>query len=227
MLSCWGGQAGFAQLTPTYTIKFDPGGAFSGEFRFAAEFKITSHKTVYTSASYFQHEQTIDDPPLEAKSASGVRQAWQDFTDFNYNKFFFTSASYFYRDFEADRERLQGPILRAGIRQYFLTDFAPKGPYFYLGIHYGFIYAEAFDQNNQPVEQVYLHKPGLSGSLGYQWLFGHKKNFALDFFGGLEYSYLVEQETGPGQYEWRNLPDFIFYAGVGLGFAFRQKHRHW
>lgn len=220
-----GAVCAVGQLQPTYVIKFDPGAALMSEYRVAYEWKFTRHKYLYTSAGYFSHEATIDDPQAHEERTSGFSELWQKFMKSDYNKFLFTSASYFYRDDNVFRERLQGPVFRFGIRQYFLTKYAPKGPFLFLGINYAFIYAQAYDENNRMVEDLWVHKPGFSASFGYQHLFGNKRNWAVDAFGGLEYDFLIEQGSRPQVRNWRNLPNMVIYAGVSVGFAFRQRHR--
>jgi hypothetical protein len=220
-----GGVCARAQLQPSYVIKFDPGAAFMSEYRVAYEWKFTRHKYLYTSAGYFSHEATIDDPLAHEQRTSGFSELWKKFIKSDYNKFLFTSASYFYRDDNVVRERLQGPVFRVGIRQYFLTKYAPRGPFLYLGVNYAFIYAEAYDEYNRVLEDLWVHKPGLSASFGYQHLFGNKRNWAVDGFGGLEYNFIIEQGKRPQVRDWRNLPNLVLYGGVSVGFAFRQRHR--
>jgi hypothetical protein len=217
-----------AQLRPTYVIKFEPGAFLTGEIRFGYEWKLTTYKYLYTSAGFYAQEQTIDDPIQEEERPSGFQNLWRQFVKSDINKFLYTSAGYFYRDDNAVRERLQGPMLRFGLRQYFLTDYAPQGPFLFLGVHYAALFAESFDDRNRVQETLLLHKPGFSASFGYQRLLGLKKNTAVEAFAGLEYAFLIKQGTRSDNLRnWPNLPNILIYAGVGVGFAFRQKHRAW
>jgi len=218
-------QAAQAQLQPDYTLKFDIGAAALGEYRFSYEWKLRANQYLYTSASYFVQERTIDDP-IEEERETNLGQLWRQIRT-DWNKFLYTSAGYFYRDFTVDRERVQGPIVRFGLRQYFLTEHPPLGPYLYLGATYGFIFAESYSAQNERLESLALHRPGLGTALGYQHLFGIKNNFTVEGFAGMEYAFLIEQGPVDETYTWQNLPTLQLYAGIGVGFAFRRKNRHW
>lgn len=215
---------GFGQLEKTYTLKFNPGAAILGEYQFNFEKRLSKRKFLWTSAGYFNRSNRVD---AEDKNRSDrTKDIFRNFFTTGYNKWLYSSAGYYYRDFETDRERLHGPVVRGGIRQYFLTDYAPQGAHVYLGLHYGFIFATAYDENLNVTESLNFHKPGASVAGGYQWLIGFKKKYCIDLFAGLEYFYFIQSRGWGANYEWQNTPNLVLMMGASLGFAFRQKNRH-
>lgn len=89
------------------------------------------------------------------------------------------------------------------------------------------------DENTLQVsDRLMIYSPGGGGSVGYQWLFGTKMNFVVGFQGGVEYyqDFRTRDPLRPIVNYWYQLPFLTglrAYAGIELGFAFRQKALHW
>lgn len=207
--------------------KFDPLGGLFGELRFSFERKLSPHRYFFSSAGYYQREDKLDvnGNPVDGPSQFGniLRAVFKS----PYNKFFYTSAGYFYKNYGFDREKLHGPIFRAGIKQYIKTLNAPEGAFVYLGIGYGLIRAQFYNLEYSLVHSEIIHKPGASFAIGHQWLWGMKDNWVISMFGGMEYYHIIRMKPNYDPTVWKNIPNFILYAGLEVGFSFRQKFRHW
>jgi hypothetical protein len=224
------GQPLVAQLQKTYTIKYDPVGVLFGEYRLAYERKLTTGENLFVARSYFRKEE--DDILKEShhhteEETSPVKQKLRKIFNTDWNKFLYGSLGYEFRDRQRNRERLQGPVLRTGLRQYFLTEYAPQGPYIYTGLHYSFIHGEGFNELQETVREINLHRPGISLSAGYQRLFFKRKDLAVDVYAGFEYYYQIEQGDNASPSQFDHLSAFAFLTGLQIGFAFRNRNQHW
>lgn len=138
-------------------------------------------------------------------------------------------------------QKYAGLGLRAGVRRYFFPkDQSPQG--FFVQAMAGYRHTWVNNLNNelQIDYKTRFHQVGFGGTVGYQWLYGPKKNFAYGFMGGFEYyasmfpkedGFTIEDVTQ----NWFDFPflgpstlrGLRFYLGIELGFAFLQKHLHW
>jgi hypothetical protein len=216
----------FSQLAKLYCIKFDPLGGLFGEFRFSYERKITYYKYVYASTGYYYNEDEFPEEK-EVKPPSEFHALLKEFWTSPYNKFFYTSAGFFYKDYKIQREKLAGPVARVGIKQYVKTKYAPQGAFFYMGINYAFLRGIYYSEDYKVVGKISIHKPGFTLSGGNQWLLGPKKNYAICLFAGAEYYYWALQPDNAKGHFWDTTPNFMFYVGCEVGFAFRQRKLHW
>jgi len=223
LLALWPPAALRAQLQQKYTFKYDVAGMVFGEFRFSFEKRLSERRSFFTSAGYYDRENNVSQD--ETKPTSGLGELFNTFFTSNYNKFLYTSAGYYYRDIgDSIRERIRGPVIRVGLRQYFLTKNAPQGAYMYMGLNYSFFEGTYFNADYEQVAHAYIHKPGVSLAFGYQWLFGRKDNLALDVFGGMEYYYLIRNNDVGRDFTWGKIPSLILYCGVQIGIAW---HKIW
>ncbi|MCS7074421.1 MAG: hypothetical protein NZ108_08140, partial [Bacteroidia bacterium] len=102
-----------------------------------------------------------------------------------------------------------------------------EGPFAYVGLSYGLITGHYFDENYQLSDRLLIHKPGIGIAGGYQWILGLYKNFAIDVFGGMEYYYVVKNADTSQRNFFKNINNINVYCGAQIGFAFRQRDRHW
>jgi hypothetical protein len=214
------------QLPKLYCVKFDPIGGLFGEFRFSYERKITHYKYVYASTGYYHNEDEFPDEK-NVKPPSEFQALMTEFWTSPYNKFFYTSAGFFYRDYKIQREKILGPVARVGIKQYVKTKNAPEGLFFYMGINYAFLRGIYYNENYNIAGKIFIHKPGFTLSAGNQWLLGTKKTYAICLFGGAEYYYWALQPDNAKDHFWDTTPNFMIYLGCEVGFAFRQRKLHW
>jgi hypothetical protein len=216
-----------AQNRHRYLIKVDPLGAAFGEFRISLEKKIRRTQYFYSSAGFYSHSQNLEGDP--GGEVSNFNQLFRSFFTSDYNKFVYSSAGFYYRDYynRGFVEKLRGPLLRFGIRQYVLSPQAPHGTFFYLGMHYAFIRGTYHNERMERLNEVFMHRTGLTAAVGHQRLYGLKQNFAIDGFAGLEYSYYVRERDIGTDNRWQKMPRLVAYFGLQVGFAFKKKNAHY
>lgn len=189
----------FGQLEKNRSFKFDPlGGAFH-EIRVSVENRWRGHNWIYISPYVFHR---------------------------NY--------------FKNENQKHFGPGFRVAFRKYLFTDYSPDG--FFLHAHAGYrlTFIRYLSDNLEITDKTMMHSPSLGFNVGHQWLYGPRmKNFAFGVMGGLEYFFNF-RKTG---FRDRDLPEswfqlpfswkpdildgFRVYLGFEIGFAFRQRDRHW
>lgn len=133
--------------------------------------------------------------------------------------------------------------LRLGARRYFLpANESPKGFFVQAMVGVRNIWVHNMSDRLQITTKTSYFQPGIGGTVGYQWLYGPKKNFAYGFMGGFEYypapftKFRKDSDYDMSQVV-QNWYDFPFlgsaltglrlYLGIEVGFAFLQKNLHW
>jgi len=223
-----------AQLQKTYTLKFDPAGSILGEYRILAEKKLTKYEYLFNKTSYFKLD---EGPRFEGPNANkfddnegvfaSVGGAVETFFTSDKNKFYNASFGFIFRNVEEDNELLRGPVVRLGLRQYFLTEDSPQGFFVYGGVVYNYLFADLTLPDQAEVEDQF-HRPGVSLSVGYQYLAGPKRRYALELQAGAEYFADIRQNgTGPEAFDYQNVNNLNVFVGLAVRFAFRQKNREW
>lgn len=138
-------------------------------------------------------------------------------------------------------QKYYGIGLRVGARRYFFPqEKSPQGFFVQAMAGWRNLWVHNYSPELQITSKVSYWQMGFGGTVGYQWLYGPKKNFAYGFMGGLEY-YMLDNIDRRGAIDRANIVqnwyDFPFfgqalqglrvYLGIELGFAFLQKHLHW
>lgn len=137
-------------------------------------------------------------------------------------------------------QKRYGANVRLGIRKYFFSDYSPHGFFLYLGGGYRYTRVNHHSEVDYEIEdRAQVHAPGGTFSIGHQWLFRPRRDFAFSIQGGPEYFYpfetgdLREDLWNPGIYEpiYRAgnitaLKGLRIYLSIEIGFAYRQKNRH-
>ena len=197
----------FTQNFPNNIIKYDVGGAWSDEFRVTFERKIWRYRT-----------KKLKDPLDDLKLRGSKR-----FMSLNLNKFYYFSLSYFYKHYQADKEAVTGPVLRAGIRHYFpnrkRNTNKPERFHINLGMQYGFIRASHYSEGNLLTDRLFTHRFGGHFLTGYQFLLSRKDELALDFFVGGEYHYYLKNHSIESNYFPVNTFPVVLLIGAQVGIA--------
>ena len=191
------GHVNIKQLPKDWLLKVDPLSAVFHEFRMAFEIK------------------------------------WNDRTKLTDRTYFYIAPSIIRRNSVKAMQRHFGGSIRGGARMYFMTDYAPMGLFAQLAGAYQVVGVQTVDENLQISEKYFFHSPGGNVAVGYQWMYGTKMNFVYGFVAGAEFFYRIvkeghsKDELMRGWYQMPFLPELRIYAGVEIGFGFRQKARHW
>jgi hypothetical protein len=221
LLSWWFAHAQ-APLKNHFVFKADPIAGLSGEFRLHFEKKLTPHLFLSARAGYFYR--TNSRGTLADRNNCPELLNW--FCGFlNYNRLYHPSAFFQFDQPENFRERIQGPIIRPGVRLY-PGKKAPEGFYLQWALSYGFWWSR-WSLPGEEVARNFWHRPGIDFTFGQQRQFGHHRNLVIGWYLGADYFLLLDPENmNADDYELRlNWP--VVQAGVELGFSFRRKHRHW
>lgn len=212
-----------AQVTKkAYVVKFDPLATGFGTFRFAAELTLAKQRYLYTAEGYFYRAHGSEEHPWKpAPERSRFRNLLRQYFKSRYNKWLYTAVGLTFRN--PGNEQWLGPQVHLGLRQYFLTDEAPLGPYFQLGIGYQFLRQYHLDSLGEEDGRRPLHRPGIHFAGGYQRLFTIKRRYALDAFLGVDVAPPLSN-TRSGTYNFERPGWVTAFFGLQIGFAFRRKN---
>jgi hypothetical protein len=133
--------------------------------------------------------------------------------------------------------------LRLGARRYFLpANKSPEGFFVHAMVGVRNIWVHNQSEALQVTSKTSYFQAGIGGMVGYQWLYGPKKNFVYGFIGGFEYypepftrfrknsdyeMYDVVQNWYDFPFLGKTLAGLRLYLGIEIGFAFLQKDLHW
>lgn len=207
-----------------YMLKTGPlNAAFGGEYGLTAEKKVFERrrKASRSKKGYYQRKSILSGTDAKPRRESAW-DATKNFLFDDYNKFVWLNAAYVRRDFPAENEMWQGPVVRFGIKRYFLERAAPYGCYAFTGVRYGLLFYRSYDDFLQTRESYLIHQPGLIPAIGWQQPFGPKDAFVADAFAGFEFTVPV---YGGGGSQPPSLVPVRFYWGIQIGLFWYNKQR--
>lgn len=127
-----------------------------------------------------------------------------------------------------------GVGMRAALRQYMFTRYSPEGFFIHVGAGLRTRRVAFLDAALETGEVTYIQSAGLNAAAGYQWLLSPRdRNIALGFSFGPEYFlnfYSGGHSSGDFPTPWYTVPfldELRLFLTFEVGFAWRQKNRHW
>ncbi|MCS7085038.1 MAG: hypothetical protein NZ534_03030 [Bacteroidia bacterium] len=119
-----------------------------------------------------------------------------------------------------DSRYVRGASLRFDLKNYFRGRGEPSGLYLMFGA--GYTFEETLAVRNFFSGSIHVHVPSARMALGWQWLWGRRRTFALDVFAGSEYRQAFRfEQYGRPPHPFPLFPPITF--GVQLGFCFAKR----
>jgi hypothetical protein len=155
----------------------------------------------------------------------------------------------YYHDARKVQQQYAGLGVRLALRKYVVfkkkgklppDKLPPVGLYLQAGPAYRYMHLSYVNDNLDIGDKTHFHQAGLFGAIGKQWTWGAWNNdlcfgamvgmeYLLHFFpSGYTYDDTFENwYQFPFSWKPQFLNGFRLYAGIEVGFALREKHRHW
>lgn len=163
--------------------------------------------------------------------------------------FGYAAPNFYYHDARRTQQQYAGLGTRLAIRKYLVfrkkgkmppDKLPPVGLYLQAGTAYRFMHLSYVNDNLDIGVKTHFHQAGIFGAIGKQWTWGAwNKDLCFGGMVGMEYllHFFPQGYTYDDTIEnWYQFPfswkpqflnGFRLYIGLEVGFALREKHRHW
>lgn len=166
--------------------------------------------------------------------------------------FGYVAPNFYYDDVRKVGQQYYGLGCRGAVRKYIVfrkqgklppDKLPPVGMFLQGGGHYRFMHLKTIDPNTLDIgPKTGFHQAGVWATIGKQWTWGAwNRDLCFSGMAGVEYLFHFFPAKNGFEYNdthenWYQFPfswkpqflnGFRLYAGIEVGFALREQHRHW